>query len=205
MPLDAVLHWISSCGYIALFALFAGGLVGIPVPDEMLLMLAGYLVFKGSLNGPGAAMAAFLGSSCGITITYFLGRTGGYYLIKKIFSFFNISQDRLGNAVALIGSRGRWAMPFSYFMPGLRQATPFTAGTFGIRFVVFAAATYPAGFVWAAAFVALGYYAGEEWLKASQEIHSCLGIGVLVFAVLLMGLLIVRRRYFKKKPGESPS
>ena len=76
MPLDAFVHWVSSCSYIAIFALFAGGLVGIPVPDEMLLMLAGYLVFKGGLNGPAAAMAAFLGSSCGITITYFLGRTG---------------------------------------------------------------------------------------------------------------------------------
>ena len=204
MPLDAVLHLIASFGYIALFALLVGGLVGIPVPDEMLLMVAGYLVFKGGLNGPGAAMAAFLGSICGITITYFLGRTGGYYLIKKLFSFFNISQDRLAHAVALIGSRGRWAMPLSYFMPGLRQATPFTAGTLGIRFAVFAAATYPAGLVWAAAFVALGYYAGEEWLNASQEIHRCLGIGALVITVLLMCAFIVRLRYFGKQPGAKP-
>ena len=205
MPLDAVLHWISSCGYIALFALFAGGLVGIPVPDEMLLMLAGYLVFKGGLNGPGAALAAFLGSICGITITYFLGRTGGYYLIKKLLTFFNISQDRLAHAVALIGSRGRWAMPLSYFMPGLRQATPFTAGTFGIRFVVFAAATYPAGFVWAAAFVALGYYAGEEWLNTSQAIHQYLGIGALLIAVLLICAFMVRQKYFKKQPESQPA
>ena len=201
MPLDAVLQWISSWGYIAIFSFFAGGLVGIPVPDEMLLMLAGYVVFKGGLNGSAAAIAAFLGSICGITITYFLGRTGGYYLIKKLVHFFNISQDRLDHAVALIGTRGRWAMPLSYFMPGLRQATPFTAGTLGIRFSVFAAATYPAGFVWAAAFVALGYYAGEEWLNASQEIHQCLGIGALVFGVLLMGAFIVRRKYFEKQLG----
>ena len=205
MPLDAVLHLIASCGYIAIFALFAGGLVGIPLPDELLLAGVGYLVFKGGLNGAGATMAGFLGSICGITITYFLGRTGGYYLIKKLFNFFNISQDRLVHAVALIGSRGRWAMPLSYFMPGLRQATPFAAGALGIRFPVFAAATYPAGFVWAAAFVALGYYAGEEWLNASQAIHQYLRIGALVFAVLLTSALIVRRKYFANQPGAKPA
>ena len=205
MPLDAVLHWISSWGYIAIFAFFAGGLVGIPVPDEMLLMLAGYLAFKGGLNGPGAVLAGFFGSSCGITITYLLGRTGGHYLIKRLFTFFNISHDRLDNAVALINSRGRWAMPLSYFMPGLRQATPFAAGALGIRFPVFAAATYPAGLVWASACVALGYYAGEEWLNTSQAIHQYLGIGALVFTVLLICAFIVRQKYFKKQPESQPT
>ena len=205
MPLDAALHWMSSWGYIAIFTFFAGGIVGIPVPDEMLLMFAGYLVFKGRLNGPETALAAFLGSSCGITTTYVLGRTGGYYLIKKIFSFFHISRVRLDNAIALIGSRGRWAMPLSYFMPGLRQATPFAAGMLGIRFPVFAAATYPAGLLWAAACVALGYYAGEEWFIASRRIHRCLGIGALVFAVVLTSAFIVRRKYFLNQAETKPA
>ena len=205
MPLDAVLHGISSWGYIAIFALFAGGLVGVPLPDELLLAGVGYLVFKGDLRGVPAALTAFLGSSCGITMTYVLGRTGGYYLIKKLFTFFNISHDRLARAVALLGSRGRWAMPLSYFMPGLRQATPFAAGALGIRFPVFAAATYPAGLVWAAACVALGYYAGEEWLNTSQAIHQYLGIGALVIAVLLICAFMVRQKYFKKQPESQPA
>ena len=96
-------------------------------------------------------------------------------------------------------------MPLSYFIPGLRQATPFMSGALGIRFAVFAAATYPAGLVWTAAFVALGYYAGEEWLNASQQMHRCLGICALVFAVLFTSAFIVRRIYFGNQAGGKPT
>ena len=75
-----ILAWITQYGYLAIFGLLVFGIVGLPVPDETLLTFTGYLVFKGHLSLPLACAAAFAGSTCGITISYTLGRTFGLAL-----------------------------------------------------------------------------------------------------------------------------
>jgi len=185
MP-ETLLHWLSAYGYLAIFLLLAGGVVGIPIPDELLLAFAGYLVSKGNLLGFATIMAAFFGSICGITITYSLGRTAGSYIIKKWGHIIRISEERLTRAGSTINRKGKPVMFFSYFLPGLRQATPFTAGLTGIRFPVFAACAYTGGLVWSASFVVVGYCAGKQWLSTSEKIHQSLFIGSGVLALILV-------------------
>ena len=50
------------------------GIVGLPIPDETLLTFSGYLIYKHSFVLPLAFAAAFAGSACGISISYWLGR-----------------------------------------------------------------------------------------------------------------------------------
>jgi len=63
--------WIAHYGYPAIFFLLIGGIVGFPVPDQLLLIISGYLVLTGSLSMTPTLIAAILGSICGITISYF--------------------------------------------------------------------------------------------------------------------------------------
>ena len=81
--MELILHWISEYGYFGLFSLLVLGIVGLPVPDETLLTFAGYLIFRGQLRLVPTMLAAFLGSACGITLSYTLGRLTGYFLIEK--------------------------------------------------------------------------------------------------------------------------
>ena len=80
---ETALAWGTTYGYTALFVLLMLGIAGLPVPDETLLTFTGYLIFKGTLNGYSAVATAFLGSACGITLSYVLGRWTlliGYYI-----------------------------------------------------------------------------------------------------------------------------
>jgi len=64
-----------SYGYAAIFSLLVFGIVGLPVPDEWLMTFAGYLVYKRHLHLLPTYAAASLGSMCGITVSYVLGRS----------------------------------------------------------------------------------------------------------------------------------
>src|SRR3989442_14379318 len=78
--------WISQYGYPAIFFLLVGGIVGVPVPDQLLLVLSGYLVLTGALSLGPTLLAAVLGSIVGITLSYALGRCSGSYLSKSRFA-----------------------------------------------------------------------------------------------------------------------
>ena len=83
MLTETILRWVIEYGYIGIFSVLALGILGAPIPDEGVLAFAGYLVYEGKLLLVPTMAAAFLGSACGITLSYGLGRTFGVYLISK--------------------------------------------------------------------------------------------------------------------------
>src|SRR5437588_11364536 len=89
----AAFQWIEHHGYVGIFSLLAFGIVGLPVPDEWLLTFSGFLACKGTLRFVPTFAAAFLGSACGITINYTLGRIFDTYVIVKYGSLFHITSE----------------------------------------------------------------------------------------------------------------
>ena len=82
--MDALLNWIPEYGYPALFLLLMLGIVGLPIPDETLLTFSGYLIFKNELALMPTLATAFLGSICGITVSYVIGRRLGCYFVRTV-------------------------------------------------------------------------------------------------------------------------
>ena len=75
--MDSVFTWVAAHGYGAVFLLLLLGVVGIPIPDETLLVFCGYLVWRGTLHPVPAFFSALAGSWCGISLSYTIGRTLG--------------------------------------------------------------------------------------------------------------------------------
>ena len=67
--MELVFQWVSHYGYQAIFALLVLGIVGLPVPDETMLVFCSYLVWRGNLKAIPVLIVAFLGSACGITVS----------------------------------------------------------------------------------------------------------------------------------------
>ena len=93
MVTETILQWVIEYGYIAVFSVLALGIIGAPIPDEGVLAFAGYLVYEGKLLLVPTVIAAFLGSACGITLSYGLGRTVGIYLISRFGHTVHITGD----------------------------------------------------------------------------------------------------------------
>jgi membrane protein DedA with SNARE-associated domain len=188
---EAIVHLVHAYGSWAIFCLLALGIVGLPVPDETLLLLSGYLVFKGELLPLSTVLAALAGSITGVSISYLLGRVPGEYLLGKAAPLLHLREDAVSRARAWITRRGKWALVIGYFIPGVRHFTAFMAGTSDLAYPVFATFAYSGAFIWVSTFLCTGYFSGEEWSHLPASMHRIMMIiaGILL-ALFLAGALV---------------
>jgi membrane protein DedA with SNARE-associated domain len=191
--MDMVFHWVVQYGYAALFVSMMLGIVGIPIPDETLLMFAGYLVFRNSLQLPYVMLSAFFGSVAGISLSYEIGRRYGLTLLLK-FQLPFFSKKKLESARDWYCRFGKWVLIVGYFIPGIRHLTAFTAGMSGLRYRSFGMFAYTGALIWSATFVLLGKLAGGQWKAVSDEIRSNLFLGVGIVAIVLIAIAGLRGR-----------
>jgi len=187
--------WVNQYGYPAIFALLMLGIVGLPVPDETLLTFAGYLVFKHKLALVPTVVTAFLGSACGISVSYGLGRTLGLYLFRRFNWWLHVDAQKLDEILRWYKRRGKYALLVGYFIPGVRHLTAYLAGSAGLPVRTFCLFAWSGGLLWSGSFIAFGYVLGEGWEKAMGRMHQGLVIvSVLVLAILLVLFLTWRHR-----------
>lgn len=193
-----VLAWITQYGYAAIFLLLVLGIVGLPVPDETLLTFTGYLVFKGHLSLPLAFAAGLAGSGCGITISYWLGRTFGIKLIHRYGKYLRIREEHLEKAHAWFRRAGHWSLTFGYFIPGVRHFTAYAAGMSDLEPRNFALFAYSGACLWVATFLTLGYLLGERWEAVQKNIHHYFVI-FTVAGLIALGAYLMWRRWNRAK------
>ena len=197
---DTAFQWITQHGYAGIFSLLVFGIVGLPVPDEWLLTFSGYLVFKHALRFVPTFGAAFLGSACGITVSYTLGRIFDTYVLVKYGWILHLTPARLARVHSWFERRGRWTLLAGYFIPGVRHLTGYVAGASELDFTNFALFAYSGAFCWAAVFIALGYFLGEEWNQVMQSLHETKLLIIALAAFLILGYVFfgyLRRRRLK--------
>jgi membrane protein DedA with SNARE-associated domain len=191
---DMAMQWMAHHGYWGIFSLLVLGIVGLPIPDEWLLTLAGYFVFKQTFRFVPTLASAFLGSACGITLSYVLGRTFGTFLLVHYGSKFRITHDDVDRVHAWFRKIGRWTLTFGYFIPGVRHLTAYVAGASELEVPVFVAFAYLGGLLWSLTFIAVGYYLGEESRRISEIIHHVGQVSAVVGVVVIGAYIIVRRQ-----------
>jgi len=181
--MEYIFSWINEYGYWALFALLMLGILGLPIPDETLLMFAGYLVSQGQLQFQPTLATAFLGSACGISLSYALGWWIGPTIVKKCESMFHLDPGALDQAKIWFQRKGKYALFFGYYLPGVRHLTALLAGSSRLPLSTFGLFAYSGGFAWTLTFIVLGYGLEEEWQTLSETIHQwLLVVGILAIA-----------------------
>jgi membrane protein DedA with SNARE-associated domain len=170
------------------------GIIGVPIPDETLLIFSGYLAFKGQLHIVPTIVSAFLGSICGITASYALGRIGGYALILRYGRRVHITEERIGQAREWLEHRGRWGLSIGYFIPGVRHLTALVAGTSRMRYSVFATFAYAGGLVWSTSFITAGFFLEKGWRKVAAPMQQWSLIAIPVVGVILLMYYLLQRK-----------
>jgi membrane protein DedA with SNARE-associated domain len=194
-PVESVLGWVAHYGYVGIFGLLMLGIIGLPIPDETLLMFTGYLIFKHELEPLPAFAAGFLGSICGITVSYALGRMLGLYLVTRLGHFLHIEPEALEQVRAWYERKGKYGLVISYFIPGIRHLAAYVAGSSRLSLPVFATFAYLGGLLWSSSFISIGYVLGDQWEQMSVSLHRYLLIGAGVITVVIaIGFILMRRR-----------
>lgn len=192
--------WIAQHGYSAIVVLLMLGIIGLPVPDETLLLFVGYLSFTGELRLAPAWGSAFLGSACGISVSYALGRFVGGPALNKVARLVHASPEHLAKTYHLVTRWGPYSLLVAYFVPGLRHLAALVVGATHLPPVCFARFAYPGALVWSGTFIGLGYVGGEEWRQLLPLLHRTLLIGGLIVSLACtIGILVVWRRVLTRK------
>src|SRR4051812_5647319 len=185
-------------GYLGVFLAMMIESAMIPLPSELILPFAGFLVSDPTkvepiTNSPWnfwlAVIAATLGNTAGSLIAYGIGAWGGRPFLERYGKYILIRPHEIELAERFFD---RWGAPTAFFsrlLPIVRTFISFPAGVARMdlrKFVIYSTA---GAFIWSALLVQLGVTLGQNWkqIRASLEPFDLL-IAVVVF--VLIGLFI---------------
>ena len=197
--LAAFIHWITAYGLVALFGLLVVGVFGLPVPDETVLTFAGVLVRQGHLHFATTWAVAALGSMCGITLSYTLGRTAGASVITRYGRFMHVTEDEVRRVERWMEGNGRWMLTIGYYIPGVRHVTAIVAVSTGVPPRIFAAYAYTGAAIWSLSFVTLGWYVGEQWENALRTVHRHVTVVAVAGIALTLVYAYVHTRWVRRR------
>src|SRR3990172_6449019 len=115
---------ISTLGYGGVVALMAIESACIPLPSEIIMPFAGYLVYLGRFSLHGAALAGAVGCIVGSIPAYYLGQYGGRPLLERYGKYVLLSRRELDVADRLFARHGQWVVLAARPPPGGRTLTP---------------------------------------------------------------------------------
>jgi membrane protein DedA with SNARE-associated domain len=185
-------HLIASYGYLALFALVGAESVGIPLPGETALVVAGaYAGSTHNLSPWGVFAVAAAAAIVGDNIGYWIGARGGYRLARSQGHRVRLDEHKLKVARYLFDRYGPMVVFFGRFVAILRTYTAFLAGISRMRWRRFLVANAAGGIIWAAAFTLAAYLAGATLRRVSGTIALVLGA---VAVVVIAGAAVMIRR-----------
>jgi membrane protein DedA with SNARE-associated domain len=192
-----VLHFIEHYGYIGLFVAQVLGIVGIPLPDELLMGFAGFLISKGELRYVPTLLVAFLGSVGGMSLSFFIGHRFGIPLLERYGRKIAITPEKLEKAEKWFCRFGKFAVTFGYFIPGIRHFTALSAGIGKWPYRSFLLYALPGGLAWVGLFVTLGATLQEHWQIFSESLHKYMWS--LFWIVILAAVILWLSRWLWDK------
>lgn len=198
---DAIAGTINSLSYFGVFGLMLLEATSLPVPSEVVLPFAGYLVSIGRLEFWLTVALATLAGVLGALIDYHIGKFLGTKVLSNYGSRFFISEEQMRKMESLFEKHGARIVFASRLIPGVRTLVSFPAGGARMGLVKFTFYTALGCFGFNALLVYAGDYLGSHWsaVRAIGVFELAATVIVLVFSLWLF-LRIQRRQTAKVAP-----
>jgi membrane protein DedA with SNARE-associated domain len=184
--LDFLLNFHGPTPYFVIFGILMGCGVGLPLPEDIILLTAGLLAYYGLTNVWLTMAVGLLGVTLGDTLIFWLGSHYGRRLTKKWFFHKLLPDDRLLAVSRRFKRRGNRLIFAARFMPGLRAPIFFSAGTLHLPYRVFLFYDGMAALVSVPLIIGAVYYFGDNLDQVVQAIQKFEHGIVLVIAALMM-------------------
>jgi len=193
---------ISSGGYLGIALLMAIESACIPLPSEIIMPFAGYLVSTGRFDLYLAATAGALGCNLGSIVAYEIGKHGGRPVAERWGRYLLIGPGEIDAADRFFARWGAIAVLVGRLLPVIRSFIAFPAGVARMRLVPFHVYTFIGSWPWCFGLAWVGMKLGDQWnsdprVKAAFH-RADLAIGIVLVA--LVGFWIWHRVRGLKRP-----
>ena len=198
MTLDFLISAIADYRYLAMFAILFVSAMGVPLPEEPLLVASGLSVGWGSSSYWLTCGACLLGILSGDLWVYFLGRRGGTWFLRTRLGSLVFSAKRQDSIERLFAKHGLKTVFLGRFIPAVRFGVFFFAGRHRMNIRKFIGLNSIGAMVYAPLWIWLSAVAGERFARtpaaarlAEQWVERgsliLIGLVILISAVMIWG------------------
>ncbi|MGO4889673.1 DedA family protein [Anaerobacillus sp. MEB173] len=190
---------IITYGYFGIIVALMGGIIGLPIPDEVLLTFVGYKVYQGKMSFLLSLGSAYFGAVMGITVSYLLGQKLGLPFLHKFGPKLHITEQKIFKTQMMFHKYGPFLLFIGYFIPGVRHITGYLSGISNYGLMKFALFAYSGAFVWVFTFITMGQVLGYNWMRIEAylvkfSIYLVIILLIIVFIYSIYRLLIPVRK-----------
>ena len=161
----------------------------IPLPSELIMPLAGWMLIEkqslGAVHTLVAGVYGALGCTIGSIVAYWVGMWGGRPLLNKYGKYILISRRDLDLADRWFYRSGSWVVFVSRLLPVVRTFISLPAGIARMHFIKFLIYTFLGSFIWCAGLAYGGYQLGEHW----EQIRTAMRPFDPLFCALIVALI----------------
>lgn len=186
-------------GYAGLAGLMAVESACIPLPSEVILPFAGYLVSRGDMNLYLVATVGALGCNLGSVAAYAVGRHGGRQAIERWGRYVLLRDDDLRRADWFFERFGGPAVLIARMLPVVRTFIALPAGISGMPLARFHVYTFVGSWPWCFLLAYIGMVLGNKWggdPRLHQVFHA-LDYVIVMAAVVAIGRFVWKRKHRK--------
>ena len=189
---------IGTLGYGGIAVLMAIESACIPLPSELIMPFAGYLVYEGSMNLWWVATAGAIGCNLGSLIAYEIGAYGGRPLVEKYGRWILLSRHELDLAERFFFRWGGGAVFIARMLPVIRTFIALPAGIARMPRLKFHVYTFLGSWPWCLGLAWLGMKLGENWRSLGKYFHQ---FDAVIGAIILAGIAWFVWSHWKNRMG----
>jgi len=199
-----IVDWLGDWGYLGVFVCVFAGNLGIPVPEETVMLVAGFLAGRAILQLDYVYLVCIMSAVCGDCCGFFIGRHGGQRIIARLAARFSNLQPRYERLQRFFHTHGSKAVFMARFIAGVRFMAGPMAGAAGMPFFRFLGWNLLGAILWCALVVTIGYLVGDELYRVAEMAHHAQRwfAMVVVLVCLLLWFFWLRDR---SQPAAAPS
>ncbi len=149
-------HWVNQWGYLGIILLMAMESSIFPVPSEVVIPPAAFLIAQGKMSFWGVVLAGTVGSYLGSVITYWIARWLGRAVVVRWGKYFFVSEHKLERAEHWMHRYEAGGIFFARLLPVIRHLISIPAGIVRMGFGMFSLMTVIGSFLWCVVLAWLG-------------------------------------------------
>lgn len=182
--MDTLLQLMESYGYAAMFLAMIAENANIPIPSEVVLGFAGFLISQNIFDFWTTFIVACVAGVIGSILSYWLGSYGGRPLLLKYGKYIFFNEHKFNMAERLFNKYGGIAVVIGRCLPGIRTFISFPAGVARYpmgRFILF---TIIGTIPWTLLLVWAGSILGSHWRDLIAYNHYFIAAVVIIVAIV---------------------
>ena len=191
-----ILQGMDFGGYAALFLLMALESMIAPIPSEIVMPFAGFLIVQGKFTLLGVAVISALGSVFGSLISYWLGIFGGRRFILRFGKYLLLDESHLEWTERFFSKHGEKTIFVSRFIPVVRHLISIPAGIGKMGIGRFVAYTFFGALAWNTFLAWAGIKLRERWEIVHQYSSQ---IDVVMIAIIGVAVVWFVYKHVKRK------